>query len=190
MENILRWYELSTTHDRSHGMGWYPYARQECQAVADRYAVDHKRTVWATAALSPQLRWETNILAVRQVLEGNMRPAGAYAINVEKAVRILAEPVDWEQHLSGPKVTNFAKNIWGDPDAVTVDTWAWRIWSNADLRAKPQNLAKVYDDIVSDYQAAAVQVGIEPRQLQAITWVTIRRVANGRSTAGQLSLDI
>jgi hypothetical protein len=158
--------------------------------VAGQYETDLKRTVWATAALSPQLRWEKNIKAVKQVLCGNLHPAGVYPFNVEKALHILYDDVEWERFLSGPKVTNFAKNIWGDPQAVTVDTWAWRVWANADLKAKPRDLDKLYNQIADNYRIAAAKIGIEPRQLQAITWVTIRRIANGKASTGQLSLDI
>lgn len=190
MENILRWYDMSSSTDRSHGRGWYQYARQECQAVAEYHDADHQRVVWATAALSPQLRWETNIKAVNMVLSGTIKVPGAYPANVEKALHILNDPDDWQRWLSGPKVSSFARNIWGDPDAVTVDTWAWRIWAGADLRAQPKGLNKLYGTIADDYRAAAAEIGLEARQLQAITWVTIRRVANGRAAPGQLSLDI
>jgi len=188
VDNILAIYDLASRNDRLEGKGWYPYALSECSALADRYEIDRQRVVWATAALSPQLKWERNIRATRLVLEGWPKVAGVYPINVEKAWRIVYDGnLDV---LNGPKVQSFARCIWGDPESVCVDTWAWRVWAGADLWAKPPSLDRVYDAIAEDYRTAARVIGLEPRQVQAITWVSFRRIANGHAFPGQLSLDI
>lgn len=189
--DILHWYGLSNEYDRSVGAGWYQAARLECVALSERYGIELERVVYAVAALSPQLKWERNIAAARAVIEGATRFAGVYTANIEKAVHILFDRDDWKRWLSGNKVNSFARNILGSVDDVTVDTWAWRIWTGTEnLFEKIGSLDKVYFDIAADYREAARIVGIEARQLQAITWTTIRRLANGKTGAGQLSLDI
>jgi hypothetical protein len=190
IENILSMYDLATESDRSMGKAWYNYARWQCQVLADRHNVDLKRIVYAVAALSPMMQWERNIAAARLVLEGSWKVPGAFSANVEKAWHIIYDETDWERWLSGAKVRSFAANILGDENTVTVDTWAWRIWSGAGLRDKPPSLAKVYDDISDDYRRAAERLGLAASDLQAITWVTIRRLANGRASRSQLSLEI
>lgn len=187
VENILYWYNLSSPTDRSQGRFWYTAARLECEALAEQFGKDLETVVTAVAALSPQLKWERNIAAARSVLAGNYKIGGVYTANIEKAIKIIEGR---QGVLSGPKVTSFARNILGCPDVVCVDTWAWRVWAGADLFAPPPSLEKRYDEIAEDYRTAAAIVGLEPRQLQAITWVTIRRVANGKAAPGQLSLDI
>jgi hypothetical protein len=190
IDNILEMYDLSTQWDKSEGMGWYPYARQECFDLAKRHEVDPRRVVWSVAALSPMLKWERNIAAAGAVLRGAAKFQGVFSSNIEKAWHILWDTSDWERWLAGNKVNCFARNIWGETDTVTIDTWAWRIWAKSDLFAAPPNLEKLYWDIAADYREAARQVGLEARQLQAITWVTIRRIANSRNVWGQLSLDM
>lgn len=189
-EAILSTYGLRSPWDYSQGMVWYGAARTECQALAEWKGFDLKRVVWAVAALSPQLKWERNIAAARAVMSGRISYAGVYSSNIEKAVHILFDATDWERWLSGPKVTSFAANIWGDPDTVTVDTWAWRIATGAGLWAPPKGLDRQYEAISNAYRSVAGRVGIEPRQMQAITWITVRRIANGHSAPGQLSLAI
>ncbi len=190
MSNIQKMFELASPWDVNQGIGWYQSARAECLALAEWKGFDPQRVVWAVAALSPQLKWEKNIAAARAVLSGRISFAGVYSSNIEKAVHILFDATDWERWLSGPKVTSFAANIWGNPDIVTVDTWAWRIWAGAGLFDPPKGLDKNYDRIADDYRVVARQVNLEPRQLQAVTWITVRRIANRHSAAGQLSLAI
>jgi hypothetical protein len=188
IDDILSIYNLSTSRDRSEGRFWYQAARLECLALAEEYNLDPRRVVWAVAALSPQLKWELNIRAARAIIQGATSYRGVYNSNIEKAWHILWDADDWEKWLDGPKVTCFAKNIWGDPCTVTVDTWTWRVWAGLGLWARPKKID--HQAVTADYVQAACQVGLEPRQLQAITWVTIRRLANGRAALGQLSLDI
>jgi hypothetical protein len=190
VENILKWYDLSSKLDRSQGKGWYQSALNECKALANRFNVELDRVIYAVAALSPQLKWELNIKAARVVLSGRVRGSGAYDANVEKALHILQDDDDWQRWLSGNKVTSFAANIAGDPDTVTVDTWAWRVWADTKLNAKVPNLDKLYFQIAADYREAAARIGLAPRELQAVVWVTIRRLANGKAAPGQLTLDM
>lgn len=190
MEHIERMLALASKNDWAVGMAWYPAARLDCEQLAAQFKADTKRVVWAVAALSPQLKWERNIASAKAVLQGKTRFPGVYTANVEKAYHIVYDEDDWERWLSGMKVSNFARNMWGDTEAVTVDTWAWRIWAGVDLYAKPPNLDKLYERISADYRATARKHGLEARQMQAITWVTARRIATGKSTWGQLSLGI
>lgn len=189
-ENILRWFDQRSPHDHSEGCGWYPYALQQCQELATRSQIEIERVVYATAALSPMLKWETNIAATAAVIDGRTSFKGVFTSNIEKALHILHDAENWQQWLSGNKVTSFAANILGDPSIVTIDTWAWRVWQNAELRQRPPALNKIYFEIAADYREAAAIVKLQARQIQAVTWLTIRRLANGRAAAGQLSLPI
>lgn len=190
IENILTMLDSASPTDISEGRGWYQYAKYQCQVLADEFDIDLKRVIWAVAALSPMLQWERNIAAARAVIQGATGYPGVFSSNVEKAWHILWDEQDWEKWLTGNKVTSFAANILGSEDDVTVDTWAWRIWAGADLQAKPPSLDKIYWDIAAAYREAARLVNMPVRELQAITWVTARRLVKGRSSWGQLSLAI
>lgn len=189
IQNIIDTYNKATNYEVNGGKCWYKAAKQECLNIAKKHGVDINRVIFSVAALSPQLKWEVNIKTANSVIEGKTRIAGVYPANIEKAIHILNDSDDWRKWLSGPKVENFARNISGDEDCVTVDTWAWRIWNNpADVRAKPRKID--HEQVEADYQKAAEILGIKPAELQAVTWVVIRRYANARVGVGQLSLDI
>lgn len=190
IDNILSMYRSSSEFDKAAGKFWYPAARVQCEGLASEFCVDLERVVYATAALSPMLKWETNIAATRAVLQ-DRRPLAVFSSNVEKAAHILWDSEDWQRHLSGNKVTSFARNILGDVNTVTVDTWAWRIAEGV-LAGSPPNLDKsgLYWLIAEEYRAAAAHVGLLPSELQAITWVTIRRLVTNRTGWGQLSLPM
>lgn len=185
VENILNMYELASPADVSEGRAWYAYARLVCEDIAQTWGHSLEKVVYALAALSPRMKWERNVAALVKVLGG--RYGGLMGASVEKALHILEGDLD---RLSGDKVTRFAANILGDTQQVCVDTWALRIWLG-DLGAPARSIKPdEYLAIQADYQEAARQVGLHPRDLQAITWVTARRLANGRAAWGQLSLDI
>lgn len=79
------------------------------------------------------------------------------------------------------KTRNFYLNICGDYSVVTVDGHASLLADNglkriAITKASQPSGAK-YDAYADEYRTLAHELGIEPAQLQAITWVTYRRMA-------------
>lgn len=179
--NIIRMYEARTQEDYDAGMCWYPEAKRQTLEVAYRYDVDPMRAVWALAALSPRMTWNKNILALEAVVRGDEIVPGATYSNIVKAKRILAGDLS---ALSGNKVNSFARCIWGDPDDVVVDTWTWRIGDGVPFDSPPPKLngygTKLYHRIADEYRELAPVYALEPRQLQAITWETIRRLKSER----------
>lgn len=186
VQNILKVYAMAIDSDVESGLNWYDLALADCTRLAVKYHASVEAVVYATAALSPNLKWEWNIEGTENLLNGLLSVPGAYGANIRKAYAILT--TGELSHLKGNKVTHFAKNILGDRVGVTADTWAWRIWAGVDFFVKPPSLEKLYSEIEADYQAAAAVVGIDPRQLQAITWVTFRRLS--KAPAGQLAFNI
>ena len=60
-------------------------------------------------------------------------------------------------------------------DAVTVDSWAIRVWCNQIYFAPRLETQQQYDAVKRDYHAASALLGIHPAMiLQAIVWETIR----------------
>lgn len=181
--NLLTTWAERSAYDISVGTAWYPYARLQCQVLATEFGLELEPVVYATAALSPLLKWERNIQATRALLTGR-KPGAVFKSNVDKARRCLAGDLG---ALSGQKVQSFAANIMGDHNRVTVDTWAWRIW--AGVRDGARTLTPVlYATIEHDYKVAADAAGLTPAAFQAVTWTTIRRLVNGRAAPGQMTL--
>jgi len=90
---------------------------------------------------------------------GNMQ-GGAHMANLRRLLN--------GEQLSGAKITNFAKALRGDPNAVTVDTWMNQIvWGpKAGAPSESQNLF-----IQEWVRQLAHRVGEPPRDVQAALWV-------------------
>jgi hypothetical protein len=80
--------------------------------------------------------------------------------------------------LNGPKVRAFYSNIMGDTDAVTVDTWAVRVATGRTGKHAEWTIGtkRRYAAVADAYRRAAVILGVDPRTVQAATWVAARGV--------------
>ncbi len=148
------------------GADWYPAARREARRLARQYNHGLVPVVGAIAALSPRKRWTANITAAESVLRGQ-RPLATFYRSYDKARRI----VDWGEHpetvLRGPKESSFYRNILGDTDTVTIDSWMLRSagWPRDTVSPKQ------YRDIAEALTAAAGTLDVQPRTLQAALWL-------------------
>lgn len=189
-EQILAIYEQATPEEVSIGRGWYAVALQTCREIAVRFDADLQRVVWAVAVLSPRISWEINLRAVQDVLKGRRVRAGAYTANIRKAQTIIAE--GRLELLRGPKVRAFAEAIYGDEDAVVVDVWTWRAYVGR-LDGVPSSTPvppRQQRAIVQAFRELAHELGLQARQLQAIVWLAIRRLAGAPSANGQLTFEL
>jgi len=187
VNNLLQWYDKANSRELNEGREWYAIAAADCKALSKRYNVEFERIVFATAALSPGLQWEKNIAAVKTVLDGG-HPGGCYPSNIEKAYHILFDESDWKRFLSGPKVENFASNISGNSDKVTIDRWAFRAWSNR--KDYPTLSESEIFEIAADYRSAAAKVDLTPSEFQAVVWIMIRKYAKAKVAKSQLRLPL
>jgi hypothetical protein len=190
--NIRRVFSLRTALEEREGIGWYREARRELQAASDAAGVPLEVAAHITAALSPNIRWGTNLAATKKALEvvgqPNWREAlegltlAGFAKNSTKAKDILiawVEGRDWAGILSGPKVRAFADSLIGRPDAeVVVDVHAYSVAVNRRWTVKTiPGISNLRRRIVSDaYRAVAKEAGLSPAEVQAVTWVTWRRL--------------
>jgi hypothetical protein len=175
--NILTRWQTVTPAELTDGRAWYVKARNLAREISPG---DLKRGAGIIAALSPRVHWSRNMVAARAVAEafdtGLPFPEvrGILGRNVDKAWRI-AQGEAPESVLGGPKVNAFYRNICGDLDAVTVDTWASKV-AHPDAPEAIREL--MYQDITQAYQIAAITAGIAPAELQAALWINIRGRAN------------
>lgn len=177
--NLLTAYDAASAADANEGAAWYADAQAFARALAagTTLTVDHGAGV--VAALSPRVRWATNMRAAAAMVEAAERVAdepvvGGLPTNRAKAWRIAngENPLDV---LGGQKVRAFYANIMGDEDAVTVDVWAARAAvPDYDGKTIP---ARMYEAIADAYRIAADARGVSPMVMQATVWVYIRRVA-------------
>ena len=111
-----------------------------------------------------------------QVFNRDGKAIAALKTNIVKALWIL-QGHDWV--LRGPKVNSFLDNITQCElsDAVTVDSHAIQVWFGMVTPGTYSVPENYYILIAADYKAAARTLGITPEQLQAITWLTKKRLS-------------
>ena len=189
--NILAVFFKATDLETINGAEWYPAANRAAQTMAARYNVTLKTAVGVIAALSPNNAWERNLTdadcMIRAYSAGGYDAAhsikvGTYNANKIKALAILSGD-DCLQGLGGLKVRAFYDCILAG-DSVCVDGHAYAIWTGGYIPTTktPKITPKLYDAISADYSLAAatinsiLQTEYSAAQIQAITWLTWRRI--------------
>ena len=191
--NILAMYFKASPADAS--FDWYLIANNQLASLALDYKGQFSlQTIAAvTAALSPNNRWERNLIDCKALINayntGGLELASSikcstYNNNKIKALKILAggDPLDI---LGGLKVRAFYDNLLLG-DSVTVDGHAYSIWAGEYIPTTktPKISPKLYNQIVADYRLATEAVNnilntnFKARQIQSTTWLTLKRLVS------------
>ena len=192
--NILAVYDLATTGERREGMEWYNRANRVAADIASEHGISLETAAGVIAALSPNNRWERNIVDAENVIRAFSIGGSEEAENVKvctygkmrtKAIQILeaSSIADYVSILNGRKITAFYECIIGRIDAVCIDGHAYSIWFGDRLTMKqvPNIGKRLYAEIVSDYVEAARILSengtsVTAFEVQAITWCAWRRL--------------
>jgi hypothetical protein len=162
-------------------MLWYAAARQQCRTLAKESGRPLIQVCGVVAAVSPRCPWVDNLRRARELLVFGR--AASTKVLVDKARRIL-QTTDREEIqaiLHGPKISRFFLNIYSRQHSeVTIDRHAWSAlgWQ---VKMTKGNLAQARQE----YQQLAKELGIKPYQLQAITWLTWRRLKSQKGQANE-----
>jgi hypothetical protein len=189
--SILAVFFQASSAEVMTGRRWYGDALAECQTIAANYGLPVDTVAGVVAALSPNNRWERNLvdadnLCKLYTLGGHDDAAqckvSTFHANKRKALQILGgiEPL---KALGGLKVKAFYRCILDIP-AVCVDGHAYAIWKGERIftTRTPKISAKLYASIAEDYQRAADAINgiigteLSAAQVQAITWCAWRRI--------------
>jgi hypothetical protein len=184
VKNILYTWEQATERNREDGARWYLINQQACEEMANGTGVSLETAAAVVAHLSPRMHWSRNLIAAHQMLHDTPVTGGVMGRSIEGARRAIVAYQNGEDPfatLTGPKVSNFAQNLIGNTDAVTVDVWAARValpdFERAELD-RAMGLAGIYAALSECYRTAADKVGVSPSTMQATTWIVAR---NGRA---------
>ena len=189
VRQILKVYHSATSDEIEFGMKWYAIAKRDATKIAKEFGISINTTVGVIAALSPNLGWNLNVRAARDLIGAftsgrNIDDiiVSAYPANKRKAWDMLEQKMVRKKalmaKLNGRKTTAFFANILG-LDVVTVDGHAKNIHDGLRRVLKNNNVGvKEYGIIADAYYKAANKVGIKGYQMQAITWVAWRRQHN------------
>lgn len=179
VKRIVATFDRATPADLEEGASWYPKAYGIASDLVLGHEVDSTEHGAALlAALSPRTDWARNVAGAVAMAYGN-EAAGCLGANVERAERVLRadEPVaDLNRTGTAPKIEAFARNILGDVEVVTVDVWACRVANLDETRLSRKG---AYEAVAHCYRLAARRRGVDPRTMQATTWVIAR---NGRAS--------
>lgn len=182
--NLRKWYALANASDIVEGRSWYPRAQQAAKLLAKQYGYTLTQTAAIIAALSPQTPWAQNIAAAEKVIQ--MAQAGAspddysipaYGQNKRKAHAIaLGEPINIDEK-SSPKVYSFWQNIMHPEGGhVTIDRHAIKVWQDFLDGGAAGFPPSLYPLVAEDYRTVAAELDLSPAALQAVLWVTYKRI--------------
>ena len=185
-KNLRKWLALATDSDLRDGLMWYNEAHTFCQQVSIETGVDAMTAAGVLSALSPNNKWERNkidALALCRAWSTGGTAEGVrvctYNANKAKAWRILEG--DREAFTAGsPKTCAFAQTVGNlSEDSVVIDRWHCRAClTSAKSRKTTQEspTAAQYNRIEAITIQEAEKAGVVPYALQAIIWVTIKRI--------------
>lgn len=176
VERIVRTFDRATSADIEAGARWYDEAG-ELAAELSGGEVSRAHAAVVIAHMSPRTTWTRNVLGARTLLATGGQYPGIMGDLFQRAEASLTYVDPFESFGKGaPKTMNFARNIYGDREAVTVDVWAMRV---ADLDETLLSRKGAYDAVAHAYRVAARRRGVDPATMQATTWIVAR---NGRSS--------
>ena len=184
-------FKLASQGDILAGLSWYRDANTFADNLANEYNISRLKVHGVIASLSPRNRWERNMQDAESMVK--VYSAGGtfddlmelkvctFNANKIKAAEILnlncASDTEIKAILKGPKMIEFYHCIQELAD-VTIDGHAYSVWvgDRITLANVPSIGVKLRKTIKADYKLAAQNLGLEPYELQAITWVCWRRI--------------
>jgi|TARA_R100000084_G_C4629711_1_gene137719 hypothetical protein len=188
-KNIIAIYKLANPSEIKHGLTWYVNATKDCKEIAIKYDLPIHIVIGVVSALSPNNKWERNIVNADDLCKAFIDGQDMDSIKVstyhkmkQKAWSILEQMPSYDETikiLNGKKIVSFFKNISGDESDITIDGHARNIYYNdrQGLTTPNTNIRKLeYLDIQKAYLRASKKLGIKAYELQAITWLAWRRI--------------
>jgi len=187
-ENLIKWFNERTIEEHNAGLFWYAEAQQFTHELANEYDLDPYKVAGVVSALSPNNKWERNKIDAETVVKAHIAGIGpdsvkvcTYNANKNKAFEILRG--NTEITAKSPKTHAFAMNVGlNSPDHITVDKWHLRSCvvgpDDGIVDCAESCTAVQYRRVEAITAMLAKDLGLKGFELQAIIWVTIKRVWN------------
>jgi hypothetical protein len=199
---IVARFTLATSQEVQLGCDWYPSALKIAGRIADKYGTRVEVAAGVIAALSPNNRWERNIVDAESIIKcwaAGGTPTDMLNVKVctygkmkAKAVEIIKNSQRPRETLivdilNGKKLIEFFNCITNPLlNDVCIDGHAYSVWFGQRLTMKdvPPIGKKLRSQIKTDYRDATSFINEEldesytPADIQAITWVTHKRIHN------------
>ena len=204
--NIEKVFKQATNHEFHQGINWYSNATNFATDLFSElnYQISLKKIAGVIASLSPRNEWSRNKIDARNICKEFLSnkyyqlnlfgyhfllntKVCTFNANKSKAIKILlANDSEIETLLKGNKLINFYRCIIGDTEAITIDGHAFNIASNrvSSLAEVPAISEKNYKAVQRVYRDAKnfinkrYNLNLKTSDLQAVTWVTYKRLHN------------
>jgi len=163
---LALWTEGVTEADIAAAERWYEEAGEHAERIAWHLDSTLEVAACVIAAFSPRQAWVRNLQHAYTYAQGGTIPG--LRIWTVMADASLTGGFD---ALKGPKTNAFARNIAGDVDAVTIDSWMMRA---AGMSGLDSPTVVQYRRIADAVRALAAELGMTPRGMQALIWLRIR----------------
>lgn len=172
VNTIVRTFGTATPEQIIAGMVWYGTTQDLVYVLSERSQYTINQVACAMAQLSPRLRWSQNVDSVEILVMTGDLPRYVMSGPAKRARKALiaADPFATFGK-KALKTQNFARNIMGDENAVTIDVWMARLVGVSERQLK---LVGVYEALAHCFRLAAKRLGISPAQLQAVVWTVVR----------------
>jgi len=177
-------YHEATTAEVADGLSWYEQAHEFALSLRDTCLSWHRGPVTISKAaqiisiFSPQVRWDENKANAKAWL---LDPDARFFATKSQKLKALGILKDlYEIPTTSLKTRAFADCII-DPwtsQAVVIDRHAIKIACGVLGSQEISITDKRYRDISKAYITAAKTLGLAPHQVQAVTWVTFKRIVN------------
>ena len=194
---IVAKFTLATSQEVQLGVDWYPSALDIANRIGVKYDLSAETVAGVIASLSPNNKWERNIVDAENIIKcwraGGTRTdmlnvkVCTYGKMKAKAVDILTRDIPIVEILNGKKIIEFFNCITNPAlNDVCIDGHAYSVWFGQRLTMKevPAIGKKLRSQIKTDYRDATAFINEElgtyyaPATIQAITWVTHKRIHN------------
>lgn len=193
--NVTSMFDAAVENDPSaivRGSTWYPTARNTCVEIASATGLNVECVIGIMAVTSIASGWELNesapLAVINYVRANGIHPTDVDTLAASKPSWFAGNKHSWLAavryatgelfELNGIKTRNFAANISGRTDNVTIDRHAMRIAMGGGMFETCAT--GTYNKLAAAYQIAASLRNIDPRTMQAVTWVYYRRVTTTR----------
>lgn len=182
-KHIFDLWNMATETDKN--TNWYKDENAFVTSLATEYGMSCEKVAYLISAISPQTKWEKNKFYAKQALVAydavtngwlerqSMPKVHKYSAMSNNGYAVLFG----ENFKLGQKTTSFAKNLLGDMQEVTVDSLAMSILLGFYRKAGSYKISnKAYKHAQKLYTEVASVLGVAPAHLQAVTWVTCRKL--------------
>lgn len=179
--NVRAFYSRASDSQIAEGMGWY---RFWAKRIARLDSENPARAMAIFAILSPLNPLDRNWELTQLVYSTNGQLSSGYfkkQLAKARAIHNGEMPaIESSVSKSPVKTVAFFRNLMGDENAVTIDSWMLSAVFNYKFKKgdKFPSMSSVrnYNAIAEAVRIVAAELDIAPRELQAIVWIVVREM--------------